>query len=178
MTDINQIKTKLRLNLKEYNDVSAERMNLVFFVDACKHICRISRVLKQARGNALLVGISGSGRQSLTKLATSTLNYTLKPIVITKNFKIEDFNKLLIELMRMTGAEQITTSFLVNDTEIKFEAQVECINNLLNTGEVPNLFESDPTNAKDSIMQTVRDRIAKENKEKEAKDHYTGDQWS
>jgi len=34
---------------------------------------------------------------------------------------------------------------------------VECINNLLNTGEVPNLFESDPQ-MKDKIMQVVRTR--------------------
>jgi len=71
---------------------------------------------------------------------------------------MEDFNKLLIELMKITGAEQTTTTFLVNDTDIKYEEQIECINNLLNTGEVPNLFESDPTNQKDQIMQVVRER--------------------
>jgi len=44
---------------------------------------------------------------------------------------------------------------LVNDTDIKYEAMVECINNMLNTGEVPNLFEADPA-TKDKIMQIVR----------------------
>jgi dynein heavy chain len=139
-------------------------MNLVFFVDAIKHICRVSRVLKQARGNCLLVGISGSGRQSLSRLATVILDFTLKTIVITKNFKMEDFNTTVIELMRTTGAEQIQTTFLVNESDIKFEAQVESINNLLNTGEVPNLFESTQLNmkAKEDIMQTVRERCNKD----------------
>jgi len=144
--------------------MSPDKMNLVFFVDAIKHICRVSRVLKQARGNCLLVGISGSGRQSLSRLATVIVEFTLKTIVITKNFKIEDFNTTVIDLMRTTGAEQIQTTFLVNESDIKFEAQVESINNLLNTGEVPNLFESTQLNmkAKEDIMQTVRERCNKD----------------
>lgn len=147
-----------------------DRMNLVFFTDAIKHICRISRVLRQSRGNCLLVGISGSGRQSLSKLSTKILVYKLKPVVISKNFKMEEFNKMLIELMKMTGGENDQTTFLINDSDIKFEAQVECINNLLNTGEVPNLFENDPTNQKEAIMTIVRDKT------KEKTD--VGDHWT
>jgi dynein heavy chain len=44
-------------------------MNIIFFEDAVDHICRIARVLKQPRGNAMLIGVSGCGKQSLTKLA-------------------------------------------------------------------------------------------------------------
>jgi dynein heavy chain len=147
-----------------------EKMHLVFFIDAIKHACRICRVLKQTRGNCLLVGISGSGRQSLTKLSTRILEYDMKRIIITRNFKNEDFNKLLIELMRCTGAERTTTTFLITDTDIKFESQVESVNNLLNTGEVPNLFESDPTNQKDAIMQSVRETALSEG--------FSGDFWN
>lgn len=161
---LEQVRNKLTGKLKEYNDLSPDKMNLVFFVDAIKHICRISRVLKQARGNCLLVGISGSGRQSLTRLATVIMEFTLKTIVITKNFKMDDFFQTIIDLMRTTGAELKQTTFLVNETDIKFEAQVESINNMLNTGEVPNLFESTQLNmkAKEDIMQTVRENCTKE----------------
>jgi dynein heavy chain len=61
-------------------------LKLVLFQDACEHISRIVRVLRQPRGNALLLGVGGSGRQSLAKISAFIANQALAGIELIKNY--------------------------------------------------------------------------------------------
>lgn len=55
--------------------------------------------------------------------------------------------------MKRSGANNNNTTFLFTDTQIKNELFVEDINNLLNTGEVPNIF---PPEEKAEILDIIR----------------------
>lgn len=80
---------RLHEGLREYNDVNAV-MDLVLFEDAMKHVCKIARIIGNSSGHALLVGVGGSGKQSLSRLSSFICQYSTVSIMISSTYGMND----------------------------------------------------------------------------------------
>uniref|UniRef100_A0A667W9Y7 Dynein axonemal heavy chain 6 n=1 Tax=Myripristis murdjan TaxID=586833 RepID=A0A667W9Y7_9TELE len=143
LTDMEKIKAVLQDYLDDYNMTFSKETKLVFFQDAIEHVSRIVRMIRQEKGNALLVGVGGTGKQSLTRLAAHICGYRCFQIELNRGYNYDSFHEDLRRLYKMAGVEGKDMVFLFTDTQIVVEEFLEDINNMLNSGEVPNLFEKD-----------------------------------
>jgi dynein heavy chain len=96
VTSIQTLTNTMKAALKEYNETNAT-MDLVLFEDAVKHIARIMRIVLNPSGHALLVGVGGMGKQSLSKLAAHVCQYTTKSITLTSSYNTNDFKQDIAE---------------------------------------------------------------------------------
>ena len=144
VTDEPALKAFLVEKLEDYAlEPGKSAMDLVLFRDALFHVCKIHRILMQPRGNALLVGVGGSGRKSLAKLASYVAELKCFQIEISKNYRLFEFREDVKNLYRLAGCSNKPTVFLFDETQIVSEVFLEDINNILTSGEVPNLFPKD-----------------------------------
>jgi dynein heavy chain len=161
ITDMNKIRNILQDYQEDYNLTNNKNTRLVFFMDAIEHIARIARIIRQDRGNALLVGVGGTGKQSLTRLASHMCGYKCFQIELSRGYNYDSFHEDLKKLYEQAGPNNENTVFLFTDNQIVVEEFLEDINNILNSGEVPNLFDKQDEYEK----MIIGCRVRKKNKE-------------
>ncbi|OHT16379.1 Dynein heavy chain family protein [Tritrichomonas foetus] len=151
---------KLRKVLQDFFDEHWASKRLVFFDDAILHISRVVRVLKQPLGNMMLVGVGGTGKRTTARAASMLAGYEVAEPKLTNRYTRTEFRDDLKELYIKCGVEGKNISFLIADEHIIDESFLEDINCILNSGEVPNLFDNDET---EKIINDISPLIKKLN---------------
>ena len=153
--DWDQLNQVLEFQLNEHNETNAV-MNLVLFNDAMEHVARIARIIGQPKGNALLVGVGGSGKQSLARLAAYICQYEVYQIKISAAYNIPAFKEDLAIMYQRSGVKSIGTLFLFTDQQIVDEKMLVFFNDMLASGDIPGLF---PNEDIDDICNSVRPEV-------------------
>ena len=155
ITDTAKMVSVVEEQLEDYNSTHTKKMPLVMFVDAVGHVARMSRVIRQPLGNSLLLGVGGSGRQSLARLSAAMAEYDCFQIEIAKNYGKAEWRDDIKKALLIAGEEGKPLVFLFADTQIVKESFLEDINNILNSGEVPNLFDDNELNSITAAMRPI-----------------------
>jgi dynein heavy chain len=148
--DIERVRGRLFNLMKKHNEVPANRsvqLNLVLFDDAVQHIVRITRLLALERSNALLVGVGGSGKQSLARMAAFVARCTCCSIRAAPGYTVNSFLDDIRRLFKDTGVEGKATALLMTETDLKDDNFMDIMNSMLTTFSVPNLFTREDTEA-------------------------------
>ncbi|XP_078035559.1 dynein beta chain, ciliary-like isoform X9 [Augochlora pura] len=141
--------------LHNYNDLVAA-MNLILFEDAMYQVCQINRILESPRGNALLVGVGGSGKQSLSSLASFISTLEVFQMQLKTGYSMNDMRTDLAGLYLRAGLKSIGITFLMTDSHVADERFLVLINDMLAFGEISELFADDEV---DNIVNGVRNEV-------------------
>lgn len=151
--DYEAIQSLFQEIIDEYNERQPEKLNIVLFNDALEHLTRIHRGLRLQRGHVMLVGVGGSGKASLTRLAAFTAGCEMFEITLCRGYNEQSFKEDLKKLYNLLGVDRKPSVFLFTAAQIAEEGFLEFINNILMTGIVPSLFTDDD---KDQIVGMCR----------------------
>ena len=137
--DTGALQSELERQLREHNECKAP-MQLVLFPQAVQQVLRMVRVLQAPGAHALLVGVSGSGRRSLSRLAAFICDTAVFQPGASAQLLLADFQDVMRAVLRNCIRKDESTLLLVSEGQITDERFLVEISELMGTGWVEGLF--------------------------------------
>ena len=150
--DITQLQEAVSRGLERYNDASSV-MDLVIFPEAALHVARLARLFAMPWSHALLVGVGGVGKRSLTRLAAFLSNTAVAELPSSR-LSDGDMQEWLKDQFRKAGVKPAEPlALLVSESAVHDETLLRYFNDLLATGVPRDIYSVDEL---EGILSSVR----------------------
>ncbi|KFD71623.1 hypothetical protein M514_05338 [Trichuris suis] len=140
--DREELRSYLQARLKVFYEEELD-IKLVSFDEMLEHVLRIDRIFRQPQGHLLLIGVSGSGRATLSRFVAWMNGLSVFQVKIHNKYTAQDFDDDLRHVLRRVGSKGEKLCFIIDESSLLDSSFLERINTLLANGEVPGLFEGD-----------------------------------
>ncbi|GFT64974.1 dynein heavy chain 2, axonemal [Nephila pilipes] len=108
-----------------------------------KFLCRIIRGIENSHGNMLLLGATGTGKFTLSRIAAFILKYEVFEMNIEKNIGLLEFKRDLHDILYKTGVKKQKLVYLISDDQITDDIILHYMSDILTVGVPLNIFTSD-----------------------------------
>ncbi|XP_066570029.1 dynein axonemal heavy chain 6 [Amia ocellicauda] len=155
---------KLQTVLEEYH-IRSSSGNSQFFKEAVQHITRAARVFRQPGGHMMLLGLDGTGKVTCASLACYISGCHLYRLAVSRSYSHPDFREDLKKVFKQTGLHRQNTVLLITDSDIVEDSFLEDINCIVNSGEVPGLFDNEEIDGIAVQLNTVAEGSVNDSRE-------------
>lgn len=141
--DIAILRKKVEAELEEYYITKKETKNISIFDFAVHQILKICRILRLDKSHGVLIGLGGSGRQTLTKLSSYIMGQQTVSVEVHKNYNQEKWRTDVKRILSDSALTNKCSTIVITEAQSNNLFLMQDIDSMLNLGEIPNLYESD-----------------------------------
>ncbi|XP_065211052.1 dynein axonemal heavy chain 3-like [Planococcus citri] len=150
--------TSLMADLKNLTKQHASTYSIpdscILFKYALECISSVVRAFQKDKGHVVMVGVNGSGRKTILKLAAMVVQLNIYQIESDSNYDIEQWQNELKNLLMTAGMGNKQYVLLLSDDQLRDERYFDHINTIMSTGDISYIYNSEE---KSSILNKMMD---------------------
>eukprot|EP00727_Mastigamoeba_balamuthi_P002571 m51a1_g12310 putative dynein heavy chain family protein (4480) ;mRNA; f:383974-398640 len=163
--DYDALVETVRSQLIDYNAglrPGQPQLDLFVFLEAAEHVARIQRAFRSPRGHIVMLGVSGSGRQSLARLAAQVAEVQLvEPSVATaRHYGVSEWNDDAKRAVQTAGLQLRPVALLIRGDTLFSRAPFSAadVSDIMHDANMPTLFGKEDRQAINQAMRALESR--------------------